>query len=665
MRLSRWWTAAVPLVLTAVVTGTATAQQAPPPPPPSVVDPGLQVRTVASGLAQPTSAAFIGRDDVLVLEKATGKVKRLRLSASGEATVTEVLDLPVNSASERGLLGIAVHPQFPRRPHVFLSWTESTTGADSGELSEVPLLGNRVDRFQWNGTTLTRERPIVALRARQHDPSNPVPPPATATATVGTTPVGGREFGNHDGGKIVFGRDGKLYIEVGDVGRRGQMQNLPDGPGCITLPCPATPEGGLPDDQYGGPEPDDAHLTGVVLRLNDDGSTPADNPFVRAGRERGGEVGGNLSKVFAYGVRNAFGMAVDPFTGALWDAQNGDDSFSEINHVRPGSNLGWIQAMGPISRNGQFKEIETDRTAPRPDAATGYFGLQQTRYSPERLAGSAREALQRMFDVTVGVTRFSAQLDGAHEVPANTSGATGSATFQVRPDGSIDYRLEVAQISNVRAAHIHLGAAGANGPVVVTLFENAEGVSVHDRTRIAAGRISAAQIVARTGFSGTPAELLQRMRQGRTYVNVHTTRFPGGEVRGEVAPANGRVLSRYQDPALSWTYEVAPIGLGFVGDDSLGRQYRGHMLVGAARNLIEGGQLFRIPLSPGRGFLAPTDRRLADRAADNTVKYGITESESLLFGSNFGVATDIRTGPDGDVYVLSLSNGALYEISRR
>ena len=190
-------------------------------------------------------------------------------------------------------------------------------------------------------------------------------------------------------------------------------------------------------------------------------------------------------------------------------------------------------------------------------------------------------------------------------------------------------------------------------------------MSTYDRTRIAAGRITAADIVARTGFSGTPAELLQRMRQGRTYVNVHTTRFPGGEIRGEVAPANGTQLSRYQDPALSWTYEVAPIGLGFVADDSLGRQYRGHMLVGAARNLIEGGQLFRIPLSPGRGFLAPTDPRLADRVADNTAKYDITESESLLFGSRFGVATDIRTGPDGDVYVLSLSNGALYEISRR
>jgi glucose/arabinose dehydrogenase len=652
MQLNRWWTAAVPLVLTAMVAGTAAAQEVPAGP--SVVDPDLQVRTVASGLAQPTSAAFLGDDDVLVLEKATGKVKRLQLSSSGAPTVTEVLDLPVNSASERGLLGIAVHPQFPRRPFVYLYWTESTSGQDSTALPDVPLLGNRVDRFQWNGTTLTRERPIVALRARQNDPSN-----------VGAdgAPI---ERGNHNGGKIVFGTDGKLYIEVGDVGRRGQMQNLPDGPGCTALPCPEPPTGGLTDDQYGGPEPDDAHLTGVVLRLNADGSTPGDNPFVRAGRERGGEVGRNLAKVFSYGVRNAFGLAVDPLSGALWDAQNGDDAFSEINRIPAGSNLGWIQAMGPISRNGQFKEIETDRTTrDRITNQLGYFGLQQTRYSPERLAGDPREALARMFDVSVGVNRFTATLTGRSEVPSNTSGATGSATFRVRPDGSIDYTLDVEQISNVRAAHIHLGAAGQNGPVVVPLFDRPEGVSAFDRERIASGQISAAQIVARTGFAGTPAELLQRMRQGRAYVNVHTTRFPGGEIRGEVEPANGTVLSRYQDPALSWTYEVAPIGLGFVADDSLGAQYRGDMLVGAARNLIEGGQLFRIPLSRNRAQLAPTDPRLADRVADNTAKYDITESESLLFGSNFGVATDIRTGPDGNVYVLSLSNGSLYEISRR
>ena len=66
-----------------------------------------------------------------------------------------VLDLAVNFGSERGLLGIALHPRFPSNPGVYLFWTESSTGNDTSVLSETPLLGNRVDRFLWNGSTLT------------------------------------------------------------------------------------------------------------------------------------------------------------------------------------------------------------------------------------------------------------------------------------------------------------------------------------------------------------------------------------------------------------------------------------------------------------------------------------------------------------------------------
>lgn len=90
---------------------------------------------------------------------------------------------------------------------------------------------------------------------------------------------------------MVFGPDGKLYVAVGGLGRRGQTQNLPQGP------TPPTP-----DDQFGGPEPDNAHLSGVILRVNDDGSTPSDNPFFGVGAQLGGEVGANLQRIFAYWV---------------------------------------------------------------------------------------------------------------------------------------------------------------------------------------------------------------------------------------------------------------------------------------------------------------------------------------------------------------------------
>src|SRR5215510_15241278 len=80
--------------------------------PPSLVDPNLGVRTLVSGLSQPTSTAFLGPNDLFVLEKASGQVKRV---VNGVVQST-VLDLAVNSGSERGLLGIALHPDFPANP---------------------------------------------------------------------------------------------------------------------------------------------------------------------------------------------------------------------------------------------------------------------------------------------------------------------------------------------------------------------------------------------------------------------------------------------------------------------------------------------------------------------------------------------------------------------
>src|SRR6266511_1655685 len=115
---------------------------------PTMLDPLLAVRPVVSGLVAPTSIAFLGPADLLVVEKVTGRVRRV----TNGAVAGTVLDLAVNFASERGLLGIALHPRFPAQPFVYLYWTESLTGADTNVISDVPLLGNRVDRFLWNGS---------------------------------------------------------------------------------------------------------------------------------------------------------------------------------------------------------------------------------------------------------------------------------------------------------------------------------------------------------------------------------------------------------------------------------------------------------------------------------------------------------------------------------
>lgn len=503
--------------LGAAAWATSLAAQTTPPPLPVVVDPDLAVRAVVGDLAQPIAIAFLRPNDFLVTEKGSGQVKRV---INGAVAAT-VLDLPVNSASERGLLGIALHPDFRRNHWVYLYWTESSTGADSTELAEVgnpnspygpdtpAPLGNRIDRFVWDGRKqqLKFDRNLVRLRAYQADADQPL-------------------RGNHNGGLLAFEerddawkhdvhakkpwsphRDerAKLFVIIGDNGRRGMLQNLlhgPFGPG-------------QPDDQFGGPEPDNAHLTGVVLRLNEDGSTPTDNPFYAFGASVGGEEGKNIQKIFAYGVRNSFGLAVDPWTGELWESENGDDSFDEINRIEPGHNGGWVQAMGPLARLTQFKAIET---MPPP-----FFGLQQVRWSPENLADDPITARERLVD------------------------------------------------------------------------------------------------------------------------------FPG---------------SHYGEPQFSWKWATAPAAIGFMGDRSLGRRYRGDLFVGASIPVLTGGYLFRFELTPNRQRLAWSDERLADLVADNLAKHEITESESLLFGTGFGATTDIKTGPWGNLFVVSVSHGIVYEIYR-
>jgi aldose sugar dehydrogenase len=122
--------------------------------------------------------------------------------------------------------------------------------------------------------------------------------------------------------------------------------------------------------------------------------------------------------------------------------------------------------------------------------------------------------------------------------------------------------------------------------------------------------------------------------------------------------------ARFTEPQLSWKFEVAPAGIGFVHGQGLGPEYEGDLLVGAARDVLLGGQLWRLKLSNDRRNLVFSDARLADRVADNLDKFDLTESESLLFGTGFGVSTDIVTGPNGNLFVVSLSQGAIYELSR-
>ena len=179
---------------------------------------------------------------------------------------------------------------------VFLYVTES-----GAQVEGIPTEGdvrNRVYSYAWDGTSLTNPHLLLDL------PSGP-----------GT---------NHQGGKLKIGSDNQLYVIVGEMQREGQLQNFQSGP--------------APDD------------TGVIFRVNPaDGSPSAGNPL-------SSEPTDPLSKYYAYGIRNSFGIDFDPVTGKLWDAENGEDVFDEINLVEPGFNSGWKQVMGPISANTGVSE---------------------------------------------------------------------------------------------------------------------------------------------------------------------------------------------------------------------------------------------------------------------------------------------------------------------
>jgi glucose/arabinose dehydrogenase len=362
-----------------------------------VLDPNLEVGVFVSGFSQPIGMAFLAPDDFLVIEKASGLVKRV---LGGTVQPAPVLDLAVNSNSERGLLSIVLSPTFEKDNSVYLYWTESSTGADTNVALNTPLLGNRVDRFVWNGSVLMHAQTVIRLLALQTD-NVPVP------GHPGSTNANAQ--GNHDGGVIAFGPDGKLYVFIGDVGRRGWMQNLPTGP-FLTAP--------FVDDTFGGPAPNDAHFTSVVVRLNPDGSAPKDNPFFGVGASIGGEEGANIQKLFSYGHRNGFGMAFDPVGGGLWVTENADDSFSELNRVTAGMNGGWVQLAGPLSRIAQFKMIETTQFN---------NAMQQVRYPPTRVAYTAAVAQSRMF-MLPGAFYRDPELSWKYEIgPAGTTFLSGKA----------------------------------------------------------------------------------------------------------------------------------------------------------------------------------------------------------------------------------------------
>jgi hypothetical protein len=146
------------------------------------------------------------------------------------------------------------------------------------------------------------------------------------------------------------------------------------------------------------------------------------------------------------------------------------------------------------------------------------------------------------FDVH-SVSRFGTLLTGAQEVPAVPTRALGDLYLRLTPDGTLAYKLAVAKVLNVTQAHIHCGPAGVNGPIILWLYPSAPPATLipgESNGTLNEGSATDANVVQRPTSAACPggvtnmADVVAKIRSGGAYANIHTTAFPGGEVRGQV-----------------------------------------------------------------------------------------------------------------------------------
>jgi len=225
----------------------------------------FRVAVVTRGLEHPWVAAFHPDGRFLVTERPG----RLRLvAADGTLDPQPVEGLPsIAAQGQGGLLDVALHPQFAKNGLVYLSYAARGEGGVGVEVARGRLVDRRLEEVK----VLFRQQP----KSR-----------------------GGRHFGS----RLVFDRQGNLYITLGDRGEMERAQNLDD-------------------------------LAGKVVRLRDDGQIPADNPFVNRAGAR--------PEIYSLGNRNVQGAALHPVSGELWTHEHGPQGGDEVNVIRAGRNYGW------------------------------------------------------------------------------------------------------------------------------------------------------------------------------------------------------------------------------------------------------------------------------------------------------------------------------------
>lgn len=219
---------------------------------------------IGQGLKEPWGMAFLPDGRILVTEK-SGK---LRIIENGKLLATPVSGVPkVVDSGQGGLLDVVLHPNYTENGWIYLSYSGKGDGGVGTEVIRAKLKDNALV----NSESIFRQAPKISSS-------------------------------KHFGSRIVFDKDGYLFITMGDRGDQDRAQKL------------------------------NQHV-GKIVRLNDDGSIPKDNPFV-GNREA-------LPEIFSYGHRNAQGAALNPNTGNIWTHEHGPQGGDEINILKAGTNYGW------------------------------------------------------------------------------------------------------------------------------------------------------------------------------------------------------------------------------------------------------------------------------------------------------------------------------------
>jgi len=262
-------------------------------------------KVLVSGLAGPWELAW-GPDNMLWVTERTGKRVTRIDPKTGERSVAVTIDEVLAPGGQDGLLGMALHPDLLKgtgNEYVYVAYTYAdkakgpdTTVADAA--SPYRYLYGKIVRFTYNAADHTLSRPLNVITG---------------------LPAGD----DHVGGRLKFGPDRKLYFSIGDQGHN-QFQNF-----CLPIEAQRLPtEKEVKAKDYGS-------YVGKVLRVNLDGSAPADNP----------KLNGVVSHVFTFGHRNPEGLDFGP-DGTLYSAEHGPKTDDEINVLTRGSNYGWPHVAG-------------------------------------------------------------------------------------------------------------------------------------------------------------------------------------------------------------------------------------------------------------------------------------------------------------------------------